>query len=109
MGFEPPLPLRLYLLIPIFFHCFKLAVFRCLIITATEKTDRSKGTITSQENSGTVEVEDGEGVSVVPIVEGGVFRIGAFGFGAVKKGAKFTVPKLKSFLLSKIDSLMTDW
>ena len=30
-------------------------------------------------------------------------------FGDVKKGVKVTVPRLKSFLLSKIDLLMADW
>ena len=33
-------------------HCFKLIVFRYLTITATENTERSKGTIASHDSSG---------------------------------------------------------
>jgi len=42
--------------LPIKFYLPKLAVFRCLNITATENTERSKGTITNQGSSGTAGV-----------------------------------------------------
>jgi uncharacterized protein YidB (DUF937 family) len=45
-------------------HCFKLLVFRCLTIIATEKRDRSKGRIINQDSSGTAAVDNR--------VEGGV-------------------------------------
>lgn len=47
---------------------------------------------------------DGEGVRVGVGV--GVGIGGAAGFGPVKKGTKLTVPKLKSFLKSKIVRLI---
>jgi hypothetical protein len=40
-------------------YLLKLMVFRCLSITATANTDRSKGKITSQDNSGILGVEVG--------------------------------------------------
>jgi hypothetical protein len=57
---------------------FELAVFRYLRITATENTERSKGKITNQDNSGTevvgfrVEVETGVDVNVGVAVGFGV-------------------------------------
>jgi len=39
-------------------HCFKLAVFRCLSVTATENMERSQGTTTNQDSSGTAAVDN---------------------------------------------------
>lgn len=80
-------------------HWFKLEVFRCLGTTAINRIGRSKGrTIANAGNSGTaaVEVDVGVGLAVATAVLG----LGACGLGAVKKGTKVTVPKLKSFLKS---------
>jgi hypothetical protein len=83
-------------------HCFKLAVFRCLSAKARKNTERSKGRITNQDNSGTV--GDGNGLSKTEgdrVVDGsGVDAgpVGAWVLGDERKGMKVTDPKLKSFL-----------
>jgi hypothetical protein len=74
---------------------FLVPIFRCLTITATENTERSKGTITSQDSSGIAGVGDGLTVVIEALILGT-----ASGLGAVKKGTKFTVPKVKSYLKS---------
>lgn len=53
------------------FYLSKLAIFRCLIIKATENTNRKKGTTISQDNSGIV----GVGVELGKIVVKG-FAVG---------------------------------
>ena len=81
-----------------------LADFRWLTIDTTENAERRKGTITNQDNSGTVGVWDGDGDNVeepvgVAVGDGdgdnvevgtgvgiGVFGFGACEFGAVRKG-----------------------
>ena len=50
---------------------FKLAVFRCLSKIATENTERSKGTISNQDSSGTAAVDTRVEVGV-GVAEGAV-------------------------------------
>jgi hypothetical protein len=75
-------------------------IFRCLSITATVNTERSKGRNTNQDNSGTIGVVIGVR-EIKWLGVGAPFGAeGPYEFGVVRKGTKLTVPKLKSFLKS---------
>jgi len=81
-----------------------LAVFRCLSITATENTERSKGKNTHHDNSGTLGVAVGvmEGEVGYVLDVGDTFKAEACELGAVKNGINVTVPTLKLYFESYI-------
>ena len=89
----------------------KFLDFFSVIATAIHIIEKNKGKITNHENSGTVGVGVFESCELVGLGEliGAcvgfgvvitVLMLGALGLGAVRKGTKLTVPKLKSFLKS---------
>ena len=70
--------------------------------TSAPVTSRATARIIHGRNSETSSVDEDAEDDDESDVDTGV----ASGFGAVRKGVKVTVPKLKSFLLSKIDWLI---